>query len=77
VLGQSVRDLYEGDERRRKEVFVWMTTDDFDTVCDFANVHSEDMLQQMMALSGLPLALAKKYGRLLRAKITEDVYEGG
>lgn len=76
VLGQSVRDLYEGNERCRRDVFVWMVSPDFEVVCDFANVHPRDMLEQLTALSELPAALAKKYGRQLRAKITEDVYVG-
>lgn len=71
VIGQSVRDIYEGDEKARAEVFGWMVSADFDTVCSMANVHSEDMRDQMVALSDLPIALAKKYGRILREKINE------
>lgn len=74
VLGQSVRDLYEGDPKHRKEVFVWLASNDFVTVCDLADVHAPDMREQLAALASLPEQLSKKYGRLLRAKITEDVY---
>lgn len=76
MLGQGVRDLYEGDGSLRSEVFTWMLTGDFDQVCDFANVHPRDMRRQLMALAALPLPLAKKYGKILRAKITEDVFAG-
>ena len=71
MIGQSVRDIYEGDDKARAEVFVWMVSGDFDTVCSLANVHTEDMRDQMVALSDLPIALAKKYGRILREKINQ------
>jgi hypothetical protein len=71
VIGQSVRDIYEGDPKARAEVFVWLVSGDFDTVCTLANVHTADMREQMVALSDLPIPLAKKYGRVLREKINE------
>ena len=71
VIGQGVRDIYEGDPRARAEVFVWLVSRDFDTVCNLANVHTGDMREQMTALSDLPIALAKKYGRLLRDRINQ------
>lgn len=71
VIGQSVRDIYEGDPRARDEVFAWLASPDFDTVCYLANVHVEDMRNQMTTLAGLPISLAKKYGRLLREKINQ------
>ena len=74
VLGQGVRDLYEGDGGLRSEVFTWMLTSDFDDVCDLANCHPNDMRQQLTALAALPLPLAKKFGKMLRAKIMEDVF---
>jgi hypothetical protein len=52
-----------------------MVSPDFEVVCDFANVHPRDMKEQMVTLSELPYLLAKKFGRQLRAKITEDVYD--
>lgn len=69
MIGQGVRDIYEGDPKARAEVFSWMVSRDFDTVCSLANVHPRDMREQMVALSDLPLSLAKKYGRLLRERI--------
>jgi len=74
VLGQGIRDLYEGNEKCRRDVFLWMISTDFDVVCDFASVHPEDMKEQMVTLSELPIGLAKKFGRQLRAKVTEEVY---
>jgi len=71
VIGQGIRDIYEGDPRAREEVFGWLVSPDFDTVCDLANVHVEDMRQQMTMLAELPIALAKKYGRLLREKVNQ------
>jgi hypothetical protein len=69
VIGQGVRDIYEGNPKARAEVFTWLASHDFDTVCDLANVHPRDMREQMVALSSLPISLAKKYGRLLRERI--------
>ena len=69
MIGQSVRDIYEGDPKARAEVFLWLASDDFDTVCHLANVHPFDMRDQMMALANLSLPLAKKYGRVLREKV--------
>jgi hypothetical protein len=71
VIGQAVRDIYDGDEKSRAEVFIWLSGGDFDTVCDLANVHTVDMREQMTALADLPHSLAKKYGRLLREKIIQ------
>ena len=72
VIGQAVRDLYEGDPRARTEVFSWIVSPDFETVCDLADVHAEDMRGQFVALAALPSELCKKYGRLLREKIKDD-----
>lgn len=69
VIGQSIRDIYEGDPKARAEVFVWLVSSDFVTVCDLANVHAEDMREQMVTLSDMPLGLARKYGRLLRGHV--------
>lgn len=71
VLGQCVRDIYDGDQTTRQEVFFWIASKDFETVCDYAEVHSDDIREELMALSALPNALAKKFGRMLREKIIE------
>jgi hypothetical protein len=70
VIGQAVRDIYTGAEKNRIEVAVWIGTNDFETVCDLAEIHSEDLKSQLMALLDLPISLAKKYGEMLHEKIT-------
>ena len=63
--------MYEGDQTTRQEVFFWMASRDFETVCDYAEVHAQDIRNELMALSALPNTLAKKFGRMLREKIIE------
>jgi hypothetical protein len=70
VLGQTICDISDNDPRVRQDVFLWMCSEDFDIVCGFADVHVEDMREQLVRLSVLPPILAKKYGRSLRKKIT-------
>jgi hypothetical protein len=72
VLGQNVRDLYDGDPRIRQDAMVWIVTDDFEMVCDLADVHPADMREQMYALSQLSMGLAKKFGRQLRSKLVDN-----
>ena len=71
-MGQAIRDVYEGDERLRHQIYMWVRSKDFLTVCDFAFVHPHDMREQISALMELSPNLAKKYGRLLREKIISE-----
>jgi hypothetical protein len=58
--------------RLRREVLVWIHTKDFGVVCDNASVPAFDLKEQFIALSGMPLSLARKYGTILREKLNED-----
>lgn len=69
VLGQAIRDVYDGNEKIRHQVLMWTATTDFLTVCDYAYVHPEDMREQLHALCELSPNLAKKYGRMLRETV--------
>ncbi len=69
VLGQSIRDIYEGKAQARNDVFTWMRSNDFVTVCDFAEVQPDNMRQEMLNLAALPVMTAKHYGRRLREQI--------
>lgn len=68
-MGQNVRDLYDIDQGVRARAIVWIVSPDFETVCDLAEVHPDDMREQMYALSNLSIGLARKFGRQLRAKL--------
>jgi hypothetical protein len=74
VLGQAIRDTYEGHTGNRSEVIRWLKTNDFEIVCDFAHVDADQMREQIATLITLPIPLAKKYGRILRMRVTEGVH---
>lgn len=76
VLGQSIRDLSSPEKKTRTAVVLWLNTQDFHTVCDFAYVEPDQMISQMAALATMPLALARKYGDLLRAEVMKGVHYG-
>jgi hypothetical protein len=74
VIAQAIRDLYDctvSAPRLRREVLTWITTPDFEVVCLNASVPAYDLREQIASLSTLPPSLAKKYGQLLRRKISE------
>lgn len=74
VLGQAIRDTYEGQQSARSEVIRWLKTKDFETVCDYAHVEPAQMQEQIATLLTLPIPLAKKYGRMLRLRVMEGVH---
>lgn len=72
VLCQAIHDIYDRDERVRKEALMWVLSRDFITVCDFAFVEPDSMKEQIASLVGLPLSLARKYGGQLKSSITSS-----
>jgi hypothetical protein len=72
VLCQAIRDIYDRDERIRKEALRWVLSRDFATVCDMAFVEPECMKEQMANLATLSLALARKFGQQLQAYVAKD-----
>jgi hypothetical protein len=74
VIAQAIRDMYDctvAAPRLRREVLLWISSDDFEVVCLNASVPAFDVREQIASLSTLPPSLAKKYGQLLRRKISE------
>ena len=71
VLGQAVHDIYQGDDKARKEVMIWLRSPDFLTVCDFADADPKTMREQLVALLSVSRPLAQKYGPTLRQQICE------
>lgn len=69
VLAQSIKDIYSGETGPRLEVIRWLKTRDFETVCDLAHVEYQSMREQMASLLAMPEPLARKYGKLLIAKV--------
>ena len=76
-MGQAIRDVYQGDIAERAEVIRWLRSNDFVVVCEYAHAEPEQMRQQIAALCELPISLAKKYGKMLRDKVVEDLYDCG
>jgi hypothetical protein len=72
VLGQAVRDIYSGKDTDRSEVARWLKSDDFHTCCSLADVHPDELRNQMINLLALPRMLAKKYGMILRSYLVSD-----
>ena len=65
---QAIKDIY-GTERDRTEVLYWLSSPDFQTVMDLADLPADELKQQFTALFALPRGLAVKYGTTLRARI--------
>ncbi len=72
VLAQAVRDIYDTDERVRRDALKWILTRDFETVCDMAFVEPETMKSQLANLATLSIGLARKYGSMLRSEIIAE-----
>lgn len=73
-LGQAIHDACDEHVGNRSEVIRWLKTNDFEVVCDFAHVDADQMREQIATLLTLPIPLAKKYGRILRMRVTEGVH---
>jgi hypothetical protein len=74
VIAQAIRDMYDCTKdaaRLRRDVLLWITSRDFEVVCLNAYIPAYDLREQIASLSALPPSLAKKYGQLLRRKISE------
>jgi hypothetical protein len=74
VIAQAIRDLYDCSiiaPRLRREVLLWISSPDFEVVCLNASVPAFDVREQSISLASLPPSLAKKYGQMLRRKISE------
>jgi len=74
VLAQAIKDICSADERA--SVVRWLKEEDFQTVCDLAEVEAEMMLEQMASLATMPIPLAKKYGYMLRVEVMRGVHRG-
>ena len=76
VLAQAIKDICSADRSERAEVVRWMKEDDFQTVCEFACVEPQMMMEQMASLATMPTPLAKKYGYMLRVEVMRGVHRG-
>lgn len=76
TLAQAVRDIYSSNPKDREGVVEWMKSEDFLTVCEYACVEPDNMLEQMGKLLALPIPLAKKYGITLRMCVMRGVHWG-
>lgn len=74
VLAQAIRDIYSGTPQERKDVLLWMRTEDFEIVCDYACVEYTQMMDQMASLAIMPAILARKYGKELRNHVMSGVH---
>ena len=77
VVGQSIRDMYLGDEKLREEILRWLTTEDFEVVCGMASIPYFDVKKQILNLSQMSSKLSRKYGRILYAQVMGTVLRHG
>lgn len=73
VIAQAIVDIY-GTEYHRNQVIRWLASKDFDEVCEYANIDTEQMREQIASLCRLPLPLAKKYGKMLRDCVMQGIH---
>ena len=74
VLAQAISDTAIGDRVQRLEVARWIRTNDFVTVCNFADIDEEiikDQVQNLLTMSSRPLR--KHYSRILCRSINDRV----
>jgi hypothetical protein len=74
VLSQAIKDLYGTSGRDRIETIRWLKSDDFPTVCDFANVEAESMRIQLLNIANMPFPLALKYGKQLSDLVMYSIH---
>lgn len=53
----------------------WLDTEDFEIICEYAEVEPVLMREQIASLCRLPLPLARKYGKLLRTFVMQGVHQ--
>ncbi len=74
VLSQAISDTAIGDRIQRLEVARWLRTNDFVTVCNFADIDEDiikDQVQNLLTMASRPLR--KHYSKILCRSINNRV----
>ena len=66
VISQAISDAYLNDEKDRFAVEQWLETEDFQTVCDLADICSSKMRDNFLHILNSKSAIARYEGRKLK-----------
>ena len=73
VLFQAILDCASQNDKERLEVAQWVDTQDFDTVCEFADMNAPMLAMEINNLLSLPThALRKHYSKILRKAVQKN-----
>jgi len=66
VISQAISDAYLSYEREKCEVEEWIKTEDFETVCDLADLDTDKMRNNFIYILNSKPAIAMFEGRKLK-----------
>ena len=66
MISQAISDAYLNDEKDRFAVEQWLETEDFQTVCDLADICSSKMRDNFLHILNSKSAIARYVGRKLK-----------
>jgi len=72
VISQAISDAYLNDPKDRDAVAHWITTKDFVTVCDLADIKWEPMQENFQYILASKPAVARFEGRKLKDLIDKN-----
>jgi hypothetical protein len=71
-VSQAISDAYLNDQREKDAVAHWVTTKDFVTVCDLADIDWESMKENFEHILKSKSAVARYEGRKLKDLIDKN-----
>ena len=66
MISQAISDAYLNDEKDRFAVEQWLETEDFQTVCDLADICSSKMRDNFLHILNSKSSIARYEGRKLK-----------
>ena len=66
MISQAISDAYLNDEKDKFAVEQWLETDDFQAVCDLADICSSKMKENFFHILSSKSAIARYEGRKLK-----------
>lgn len=66
VVSQAISDVYLDNPRHKLEVLEWLETDDFEVVCDLADLNADFVAKSIRNIAESKPAIARFYGRKVK-----------
>ena len=66
VISQAISDVYLDNPKHKLEVMEWLDTDDFETVCDLADLNPDFVKKAIRNIAESKPAIARFTGRKIK-----------